>query len=116
PSPGGFSGCVAGVALPVGRLGDRAGPEAFDTPALLVSFRPESPGPARRRTFKNYEGFEEAIHVAKIIGIDLGTTNSVVAIMEGREPKVLTNGEGKRITPSDLAFPKYGERRGSKVS
>jgi molecular chaperone DnaK len=48
--------------------------------------------------------------VAKIIGIDLGTTNSVVAIMEGREPKVLTNEEGNRITPSVVAFTKDGER------
>ncbi len=48
--------------------------------------------------------------MAKIIGIDLGTTNSVVAIMEGREPKVLTNEEGSRITPSVVAFTKDGER------
>jgi molecular chaperone DnaK len=48
--------------------------------------------------------------VAKIIGIDLGTTNSVVAIMEGRDPKVLTNEEGSRITPSVVAFTKEGER------
>jgi len=48
--------------------------------------------------------------VAKIIGIDLGTTNSVVAIMEGREPKVLTNEEGSRLTPSVVAFTKDGER------
>ena len=48
--------------------------------------------------------------MAKIIGIDLGTTNSVVAIMEGRDPKVLTNEEGSRITPSVVAFTKEGER------
>ncbi|HET9034867.1 MAG TPA: molecular chaperone DnaK [Myxococcaceae bacterium] len=48
--------------------------------------------------------------MAKIIGIDLGTTNSVVAIMEGRDPKVLTNEEGSRITPSVVAFTKDGER------
>jgi molecular chaperone DnaK len=48
--------------------------------------------------------------VGKIIGIDLGTTNSVVAIMEGREPKVLTNEEGTRTTPSVVAFAKDGER------
>ena len=40
----------------------------------------------------------------KIIGIDLGTTNSVVAIMEGKEPKVLTNEEGGRTTPSVVAI------------
>ncbi|HLL55080.1 MAG TPA: molecular chaperone DnaK [Myxococcaceae bacterium] len=48
--------------------------------------------------------------MAKIIGIDLGTTNSVVAIMEGREAKVLTNEEGSRLTPSVVAFTKDGER------
>jgi molecular chaperone DnaK len=48
--------------------------------------------------------------MAKIIGIDLGTTNSVVAIMEGREPKVIVNEEGTRITPSVVAFTKDGER------
>jgi len=41
----------------------------------------------------------------KIIGIDLGTTNSVVAIMEGDLPKVITNSEGNRITPSVVLLP-----------
>jgi len=45
----------------------------------------------------------------KIIGIDLGTTNSVVAIMEGRDPKVIENEEGSRITPSVVGFSKDGE-------
>ena len=40
----------------------------------------------------------------KIIGIDLGTTNSVVAVMEGSEPKVIPNAEGNRLTPSVVAF------------
>ncbi len=48
--------------------------------------------------------------MAKIIGIDLGTTNSVVAVMEGKEPKVLTNSEGGRTTPSMVAFTDSGER------
>src|SRR5437870_4295436 len=48
--------------------------------------------------------------MAKIIGIDLGTTNSVVAIMEGGEPVVITNPEGGRITPSVVGFTKSGER------
>src|SRR5438445_677081 len=45
----------------------------------------------------------------KIIGIDLGTTNSVVAIMEGRDPKVIENEEGNRLTPSGVGFSKDGE-------
>jgi molecular chaperone DnaK len=48
--------------------------------------------------------------VSKIIGIDLGTTNSVVAIMEGSEPQVIANSEGSRTTPSVVAFAKSGER------
>jgi len=48
--------------------------------------------------------------MSKVIGIDLGTTNSVVAIMEGKEPKVLTNAEGSRITPSMVAVTESGER------
>jgi molecular chaperone DnaK len=48
--------------------------------------------------------------MSKIIGIDLGTTNSVVAVMEGGEPVVITNPEGSRITPSVVAFTKTAER------
>jgi molecular chaperone DnaK len=48
--------------------------------------------------------------MGKIIGIDLGTTNSVVAVMEGNEPVVVTNREGGRLTPSVVAFTKDGER------
>jgi molecular chaperone DnaK len=48
--------------------------------------------------------------MSKIIGIDLGTTNSVVAVMEGGEPTVITNPEGSRLTPSVVAFTKGGER------
>ncbi len=47
--------------------------------------------------------------MAKIIGIDLGTTNSVVAVMEGSEPKVIVNEEGSRLTPSVVAFTKDGD-------
>ncbi len=47
--------------------------------------------------------------MAKAIGIDLGTTNSVVAVMEGGEPTVIINEEGSRITPSVVAFTKEGE-------
>jgi len=48
--------------------------------------------------------------MAKIIGIDLGTTNSCVAIMEGKDPKVIPNSEGMRTTPSVVGFTKTGER------
>src|SRR5688572_4843783 len=48
--------------------------------------------------------------MSKIIGIDLGTTNSVVAVIEGGEPVVITNPEGGRLTPSVVAFAKTGER------
>jgi len=48
--------------------------------------------------------------MSKIIGIDLGTTNSVVAVMEGGTPKVLTNAQGSRLTPSVVGFTEKGER------
>src|SRR5438477_116798 len=55
-------------------------------------------------------GHREDVSMGKIIGIDLGTTNSVVAVMEGGEPVVITNPEGSRLTPSVVAFTKSGER------
>src|SRR5947199_8975270 len=54
--------------------------------------------------------------MGKIIGIDLGTTNSVVAVMEGGDPKVIANEEGGRTTPSVVAFTKSGERLVGKVA
>ena len=46
----------------------------------------------------------------RVIGIDLGTTNSVVAVMDGSQPTVIVNQEGSRLTPSVVAFTKDGER------
>src|SRR6201987_6131129 len=55
---------------------------------------------------------EEASTMGKVIGIDLGTTNSCVAVMEGKTPKVIENAEGMRTTPSIVAFTDEGERLG----
>src|SRR5215510_45010 len=54
--------------------------------------------------------FISRIFMAKVIGIDLGTTNLCMAVMEGGEPLVLENSEGRRVTPSVVAFSKTGER------
>src|ERR1700752_4971292 len=54
--------------------------------------------------------------MGKIIGIDLGTTNSVVAVMEGGEPTVIASAEGGRTVPSVVAFTKTGERLGGQLA
>src|ERR1051326_4849886 len=61
-------------------------------------------------TLKCSEVIEGEQHMSKIIGIDLGTTNSVVAVMQGNDPEVIVNPEGGRITPSVVGFAKNGER------
>src|SRR5690606_3908071 len=63
----------------------------------------------RREGFAGGFAEREAI-MAKVIGIDLGTTNSCVAVMDGSNPKVIENAEGARTTPSMVAFSKDGER------
>src|SRR5260370_20732355 len=81
---------------------------------------PRLPGVMRLRRKKilnsdeieSLRGFSERKReaMAKVIGIDLGTTNSVMATMEGGEPTVLENSEGSRLTPSVVAITKSGER------
>jgi len=58
---------------------------------------------------ENIKKFEKIKIMSKIIGIDLGTTNSCVSVMEGNEPVVITNAEGRRTTPSVIAFVEGGE-------
>src|SRR5471030_1123628 len=55
-------------------------------------------------------GKRDQFNMAKVVGIDLGTTNSVVSVMEGQSPTVIANAEGNRTTPSVVAFTKTGER------
>lgn len=67
--------------------------------------------PAARKETEKYKQLNSYTIMAKIIGIDLGTTNSCVAVMEGSEPVVIPNSEGHRTTPSVVAFAADGERK-----
>ena len=70
-----------------------------------------------RGGFKKYINFQRRMtNMSKIIGIDLGTTNSCVAVIEGGEPVVIANAEGARTTPSVVAFSKDGERMVGQVA
>jgi molecular chaperone DnaK len=62
------------------------------------------------KKFLGASNLEGGIAMAKAVGIDLGTTNSVVAVMEGGKPTVIVNTEGSRLTPSVVAFTRTGER------
>ncbi|KAF4553025.1 Heat shock 70 kDa protein-like protein [Elsinoe fawcettii] len=77
------------------------------TPTIRSSFRPAAITSPFRRGYA--DGGEEKVK-GQVIGIDLGTTNSAVAVMEGKTPRIIENAEGARTTPSVVGFTKEGER------
>src|SRR5262245_6166163 len=82
----------------------------LDTHIYMVTLPPAKPDEST--TSHTHTSTHSALRrsdMGKIIGIDLGTTNSVVAIMDGKEPKVIANEEGSRLTPSVVAFDDKGE-------
>src|SRR5699024_9842382 len=76
------------------------------------SFRAVRNGKAKRNFIKKHttNKLSQITIMSQTIGIDLGTTNSCVSVMEGNEPTVIQNSEGGRTTPSVVAFSKAGER------
>src|SRR4026209_2407193 len=68
-----------------------------------------APADSARTTAANAAADEGGIPMSKAVGIDLGTTNSVVSVLEAGEPVVIPNSEGARTTPSVVAFSKTGE-------
>src|SRR5690606_37388592 len=91
---------VAGPRVPRGGCPSVEDPLGGGDPDRVLELRVEFSSPWRR---------QRRGKMGKIIGIDLGTTNSVVAVMEGKEPKVIVNEEGARITPSVVAWDDKGE-------
>src|SRR3954453_1342620 len=82
----------------------------IDRGAVLRVLRPVRPPPFGRYSEARPICRKERTDMAKVIGIDLGTTNSCVAVMEGATPKVIENAEGSRTPPSIVAFTDDGER------
>src|SRR6266511_3214122 len=109
--------CLPGGGEAERRVAEVAARSALRTPQGFHPARRAVPGEGRRVAFDTRRRRltlgpvqEEHETMAKIIGIDLGTTNSVVAVMEGKDAVVITNEEGSRLTPSVVGYTKDGER------